>query len=475
MGPLGPRLVVAGTGVRAGKTTITTGLLAALRSRGDRVASAKVGPDFIDPGYHALATRRPGRNLDPWMSGAAAIPALAAGAATGADLLVVEGVMGLFDGASFVPDELDADRAALPTHVDLASTAHVAMLLDAPVLLVVDAGAMSGSVAALVHGFASLAPEVRVAGVLLNRVGSDSHEAMLRRALEPLEIPVLGALHRDDALVWRDRHLGLVPVVEHVEAVRMSIDRLARHLAARCDLDAIAAVARAAPVRTVDPLPTARPQGRPRLAVARGPAFSFTYPDNDERLVQAGAELVPFDPATDRALPAGCSGLVAGGGFPEVFAGELAANAPLLADVRARVRGGLVTWAECGGLLWLADSLDGHAMAGAVPTSAAMGDRLALGYRHARVRAANPIASAGAVLRGHEFHYSRTDPGGDALELRGRTGTAVEGFATSSLLATYLHLHLGADPAPAERFVAACTAADPADRRDPATTEGART
>ena len=201
---LGPRLVVAGTHSGVGKTTVATGLVAALRAAGHRPAAAKVGPDFIDPGYHALASGRPPRNLDAWLCGEAAIRPLAARAGSGADLLVVEGVMGLFDGA--------ADGRA-------SSTADVARLLDAPVVLVVDAGAMAGSVAAVVHGFATLDPGVAVAGVILNRVGSDGHETLLREALAPLRLPVLGALRRYDRLTWRDRHLGLVPVAEHPDEV----------------------------------------------------------------------------------------------------------------------------------------------------------------------------------------------------------------------------------------------------------------
>ncbi|MDQ1438701.1 MAG: cobyrinic acid a,c-diamide synthase [Acidimicrobiaceae bacterium] len=444
---LGPRLVVAGTNSGVGKTTVATGLLAALRRRGVVAAPAKVGPDFIDPGYHALAAGRPSRNLDAWICGPDLMAPLAARAGAGADVLVVEGVMGLFDGP--------------------ASTAQVATLLDAPVVLVVDAAAMSGSVAAMVHGYMSFDPAVRVAGVILNRVGSDGHEALLREALAPLEMPVLGVLRRDDAFAWRDRHLGLVPVVEQPDAVRRSLDRLAQAVAQGCDLDALMALARTAPVRTevADP-PTARRTdavagGPVRIAVAGGPAFSFTYPDNLELLVQAGAELVPFDPLCDAALPAGVAGLYAGGGFPEVFVQALAANRPLLDDVRARVAGGLTTWAECGGLLWLARSLDGLPLAGAVPADGRMTDRLTLGYRTATVGAGrdNPLAAAGTVLRGHEFHYSVLDPAGDALALEGRLGGGPGGWACPTLLASYLHLHLAAVPEVAERFVAATAAA----------------
>ena len=445
MPALGPRLVIAGTSSGVGKTTVATGMMAALRRRGMTVGAAKVGPDFIDPGYHALATGRPSRNLDAWMCGTEAIAPLAARAGAGADLLVVEGVMGLFDGAG--------DPEGPP-----ASTAQVATLLEAPVVFVVDAAAMSGSVAALVHGFATFDPAVTVAGVVLNRVGSDSHESMLRDALGPLGIPVLGTLRRSPELTWRDRHLGLVPVVEQAAEVRRSLLALASVVERSCDLDGLLRLARSAPNRSVTAPPSASPRARARLAVAAGPAFSFSYPDNLELLEQAGAELVPFDPATDRALPPAVDGLYAGGGFPEVFVEHLAANRPLLDDVRRRVDGGLPTWAECGGLLWLSRSLDGQPLAGVVPAEARMTDRLTLGYRRARFRVDTPLGPAGTDVRGHEFHYSSLEPVGDSLDWRGRTGSGRAGFAGPTLLASYVHLHLAAAPRLAESLVA-CAAA----------------
>jgi cobyrinic acid a,c-diamide synthase len=436
---LPPRLVIAGTHSGVGKTTIATGLLAALAGRGVRVGAAKVGPDFIDPGYHAVACGRPSRNLDIRLCGEEVVGALAGRAGAGCELLVVEGVMGLFDGAGSGP---------------AASTAHVARLLDAPVVLVVDAAAMSGSVAAVVHGFRSLDPGVRVAGVVLNRVGSDGHEALLREALAPLGLPVLGALRRDDRLTWRDRHLGLVPVAEHPDQVRAALGVLAALVAERVDLDAVTALARSAGPHGVGEVPSpAAVEGRAVVAVAGGPAFSFTYPELPEALVAAGVEVVAFDPRHDRALPAGATGLVIGGGFPEVFAAELAANEPLLADVRRRVAGGLATWAECGGLLWLARSLDGRPLAGVVPADARMTDQLTLGYRTARTRVASPVGPAGTVLQGHEFRYSELDPPGDALDLTGRFGSGQAGYATRSLLATYLHVHPAGEPAAVAAFV----------------------
>jgi len=446
MASLGPRVVVAGTRSGSGKTTVATGLMAALRARGERVAPAKVGPDFIDPGYHSAATGLPGRNLDAWISGEGAIAALAAHAARAADVLVVEGVMGLFDGAA------DAEAS------DNASTAHIARLLDAPVILVVDAAAMSGSVAAEVHGFTTFDRRVRVAGVVLNRVGSESHDHMLRQALAATGVAVLGTLFRDGALTWRDRHLGLVPVVERRTEVMGSIARLADIVARSCDLDAVSGLARSAPRHEVESLPAFEPvvpAGSVRIAVAGGPAFSFCYPDNLEALEAAGAELIPFDPTTATSLPPDVHALYAGGGFPEVFADRLAENRPLLDDVCRRVGAGLTTWAECGGLLWLARSLDGRRLCGAIPADGTMTDRLTLGYRRAVPGVDNPVAPAGHELRGHEFHYSALDPPGDALALSGRTGAAAAGYASPTLLASYLHLHLGAAPAPARRFVAA--------------------
>jgi cobyrinic acid a,c-diamide synthase len=355
--------------------------------------------------------------------------------------------MGLFDGAN------DGGPS---------STADVARLLDAPVVLVVDASALSGSVAALVSGYARFDPDVGVAGVVLNRVGSDGHETLLREALAPLGIPVLGALRRDDALAWRDRHLGLVPVAEEPAAVGAALERLAVAIADRVDLAAVVDLARTAAPRTVAPVrlperivPDGPGPGLP-VAVAAGRAFTFTYQDTLDALVAAGAEPVPFDPASDPALPEGIAGLVAGGGFPEVHAAELGANRPLLDDVRRRAAAGLPIWAECGGLLWLGERLDGTPMAGVVPATARMTDRLTLGYRTARALRPSPVAAEGHELRGHEFHYTTVEPGGDALELSARWGHRTDGFATPTLLATYLHVHPGGEPGPVERFVRAC-------------------
>ncbi len=445
---IGPRVVIAGTNSGVGKTTIASGLMAAFARRGVRVASAKVGPDFIDPEYHALATGRPGRNLDPWISGPGTIGPLAGRAALGADLLLVEGVMGLFDGAN---------------DGTVSSTADVANLLDAPVILVVDASGLSQSVAAVVHGFATLDPRVRIAAVICNRVGSPRHTSLLRAALAPLGIPLLGALGHDDAFAWRDRHLGLVPVVEQPGLVRAALARLALAIERDCDLDGIARIARTAPALPVGEAALPDPVAPVRVALAAGHAFSFMYADNVEALAAAGAELVPFDPCTDHVLPEHCRGLIAGGGFPEVYASALADNTTLLADVRRRAKDGLTIWAECGGLLWLAEQLDGRAMAGVVPTTATMTKRLTLGYRHARTTSTSPLGPADLELRGHEFHYSTVAPTGDALRPAANetsTTPTIATWARPGLFASYLHLHLGASPGLATAFVRAAAGSD---------------
>ena len=444
---LGPRVVIAGTHSGVGKTTVATGVMAAMRRRGVSVAPAKVGPDFIDPGYHALACGRPGRNLDAWMCGPDNIAGLAARAGRDSDILVVEGVMGLFDGA--------ADGAP-------SSTADIATLIGAPVILVVDCSSQAGSVAALVHGFATYSPTLRLGGVVLNRLASASHESMVRDALaaSPNPVPVVGALHRDERLSWRDRHLGLIPVAEQPERIAASLDALAELVLRTCDLGAIERIARSAlDLRATEPVCAIEQRTasgrRPRIAVAGGRAFTFSYPDNNEVLVQAGAEIVEFDPINDRALPESVDGLIIGGGFPEVMVEQLSANTPLLAEVNQRIGAGMVTWAECGGLLWLSRSLDGHSLADVVPTTAVMTDRLTLGYRSATTLVRTPLGPVGTKLRGHEFHYSTTEVAGDALHMTGRNGEEIAGFSTPTMLASYLHVHLGSRADVAESFMRA--------------------
>ncbi|MFY1694164.1 cobyrinate a,c-diamide synthase [Solwaraspora sp. WMMA2101] len=458
-----PRLVIAAPGSGHGKTTVATGLLAAFAARGLRVAGFKVGPDYIDPGYHALASGRPGRNLDPVLVGEDLVAPLFAHGATGVDLAVVEGVMGLYDGRVGAGD--------------LGSTAHVAALLAAPVLLVVDAAGQSRSVAALVHGFRSFG-QVHIAGVILNRVGSDRHEQVLRDACEEVGTPVLGVLRRQPSVDTPSRHLGLVPAVERTVEARASVAALATLVAASVDLDAVAAVARRAPalaadawspaaaVRAVAPgldadagsvaagrcAPTDR---RPVVAVAAGPAFSFGYPETVELLTAAGAEVRTVDPVRDERLPAGTAALVVGGGFPEVYAGELTANAGLRSQVAAVAATGAPVVAECAGLLWLCRTLDGAPMCGVLPADARMTPRLTLGYRDAVALTDSVAVPVGSRLTGHEFHRTEVSPRAGVAAAWGWRGGAPEGFVTAGVHASYLHLHWAARPQIAARLVAA--------------------
>ena len=437
-----PRIVVAGTHSGVGKTTIASGLMAALSSEGYRVAPFKVGPDFIDPSYHTLAAGRPGRNLDAFLSGPDLIGPLFAHGAQGADIAVIEGVMGLFDGKG---------------GGDLASTAHVAKLLQAPIVLVVDARAMSRSVAALVHGYSTFDPKSRVAGVILNRVGSKAHEKMLREALKPLGIPVLGVLRRNEDIVTPDRHLGLVPVAERRGEAARSLDALGIVISRSLNLDNIVKLARSAGTLGVEHWSPEsldlNPSEGVSVAVASGPSFSFLYPENMELLRGAGAEVVTFDPTTEEELPAGTDVLYLGGGFPETYAEALSANGRMLEDVRDFAASGCTVVAECGGLLYLVRELDGRPMCGVLDAEATMTDRLTLGYKEARALTDSPLAESGADVRGHEFHYSAVEPGTGERPAWDIIGRGPEGFVAGGVHASYLHTHWAATPELPRRLV----------------------
>nr|WP_089100827.1 cobyrinate a,c-diamide synthase [Streptomyces hyaluromycini] len=526
-----PRLVIAAPSSGSGKTTVATGLMAAFAARGLAVSPHKVGPDYIDPGYHALATGRVGRNLDAYLCGPELVGPLFAHGARGCDLAVVEGVMGLYDGAA--------------GEGELASTAHVAKLLRAPVVLVVDASSQSRSVAALVHGFASWDPEVRVGGVILNKVGSDRHEELLREALEASGVPVFGVLRRVAQVDTPSRHLGLVPVAERRGEAVAAVAAMAAQVSDGCDLEALLGLARGAgalpgaawdaaealasspppplpvpspgaaapstppsgaaapgpPLRPERPRPQTpdglegaraglRPQAsdgleevraglrhqasdgleevraglrhrasaRPVVAVAGGPAFSFSYAEHTELLAAAGAEVVVFDPLRDEGLPDGTCGLVVGGGFPEVYGGELAANEALRKDVAALAERGAPVAAECAGLLYLGRELDGLPMCGVLDVQARMSERLTLGYRDAVAVSDSVLAVAGTRMRGHEFHRTVVEPGAGAAPAWGvRTPRPrVEGFVQRGVHASYLHTHWASEPGVARRFVERC-------------------
>ncbi|WP_430980976.1 cobyrinate a,c-diamide synthase [Streptomyces luteoverticillatus] len=458
-----PRLVIAAPASGSGKTTVATGLMRAFADAGLAVSPHKVGPDYIDPGYHALATGRPGRNLDAYMCGPERVAPLFLHGSAGCDVAVVEGVMGLYDGAA--------------GQGELASTAHVAKLLRAPVVLVVDASSQSRSVAALVHGFASWDPEVRVAGVILNKVGSDRHEALLREALEESGVAVLGAVRRAGQVHTPSRHLGLIPVAERRADAVEAVAEFAARVREGCDLKALLALAHSAPPLPEEPWDPAaalwagvpqggtgghnattgpHPNGAPVIAVAGGPAFTFSYAEHTELLRAAGAKVVTFDPLRDESLPADTSAIVIGGGFPEMYAAELSANEPLRTAVAELARSGAPIAAECAGLLYLARTLDGKPMCGVLDADARMSERLTLGYRDAVAIADNPLAAAGTRVRGHEFHRTVIEPAAGATPAWGFTHPRrqVEGFVQGGVHASYLHTHWAGAPGTASRLVA---------------------
>jgi cobyrinic acid a,c-diamide synthase len=438
-----PRIVIGAPASGHGKTTVATGLMAALARRGMTVSGHKVGPDFIDPGYHALATGRPGRNLDPFLVGEHRIVPLLLHGARSADVAVIEGVMGLFDGRLGTGGE--------------ASTAHVAALTASPVLLVVDISHASRTHAAVIAGLAAFDPSVRIAGVILNKARTARHADEVRDALAPTGIPVLGVLPRDDGVETPSRHLGLVPAAERLESAA-TLARMADFVTAHVDIDAVLRLAGAVPplretawdaAQHIEP-PT---RARPVVAIAGGRAFTFRYAETEELLRAAGCDVVEFDPLTGASLPAGTAGIYLGGGFPEVHAAELAGNTSLISELRTALTAGIPTVAECAGMLYLCRTLDGTPMVGAVPADAAMTTRLTLGYRTATSPADSVLAGAGIEVTGHEFHRTKVSPS------EGRAAWTLpagpEGFATPTLHAAYLHTHWAGHPALAQRFAQA--------------------
>ena len=435
-----PRVIVAAPSSGAGKTTLATGLMAALHARGLQVSPHKVGPDYIDPTYHALATGRPGRNLDVVLVGESLIAPLFAHGSAGADIAVVEGVMGLFDGRGSSGE---------------GSTAHVARLLEAPVVLVVDASAQTSSIAALVHGFATYDRRIRLGGIVLNRVASPRHEQLLRESLAgPLtaQLPVLGALPRSLDASVPSRHLGLVPAQERGRLAVDVVAELGALIERHVDVDGVLALAKSAARLTSpawSPVPSvSRPEGpeRPVIAVTGGEAFTFSYAETVELLTAAGADVATVDPLRDERLPQGTRALVIGGGFPEVHAAELSANEGLRAQVRKLVANGAPVYAECAGLLYLAQTLDAAPMCGVLPIDARMTGRLTLGYRDA-------VRFDGVAVRAHEFHRTECSPAYGLQPAYTLADGTPEGFAAGRVHASYLHLHWAGSPQLAGSFV----------------------
>lgn len=454
-------VVIAGERSGVGKTTVTLALLAALSRRNlVQVQSFKVGPDYIDPMFHQFVTGRACRNLDPILTSESYVSECFQRHCQTADHALVEGVMGLFDGVT--------------GKSDWGSTAHVARVLNLPIVLVINCSSTSRSIAAIAHGYTTFDLRLKVAGLVLNRVGSDRHLELLQDALAPLNLPILGVLRRQDEIIIPDRHLGLIPTNE-LPQLKTVIDRLA-HLGETCfNWDILLPLLQTTHHPSTPPLlhsitpplhhPSTPPSSPLRLAIARDRAFSFYYADNLDLLQSAGFELVEWSPMVDRTLPENIHGLYFGGGFPEVFAAALSDNQAVRQAVKTAIVAGIPTYAECGGLMYLCDRIVDFAakpypMVGLLPTAAQMGKRLTLGYRQATAQRSTSLITTGEIIWGHEFHRSHliTEPAQPLFALQNYDATLhqTEGWQPFQVHASYLHLHFGGKQTLIQRFFQQC-------------------
>ncbi len=455
-----PRLVIAGAHSGVGKTTVTLAILAALKARGRRVQAFKVGPDFIDPGHHSVVIGRPSRNLDGWMLGEVVNRGIFTRAAADADISIIEGMMGLFDGSSPVSE--------------IGSTAEMAKQLDAPVLLVIDGSAMARSAAAIVSGYAKFDPALRVAGVLFNRVSSEGHYNILKEAVEQeTDVMVVGYLRPDSAVTISDRHLGLVTAIEHGTGEVYAL--FAEAAEETIDLDRIEALAMSAPedvrgkrlgVRELESVTQGSSFFTPhriRIGVAQDPAFCFYYPDNLELLEAVGAELVKFSPLNDQMLP-DVDMLYLGGGYPELHGEVLASNVTMRTAIRNFAERGGTIYAECGGMMYLTQAIRdfagaSHEMVGLFPAEVVMRKQgLTMGYRTVELSQDCILGMSGSMARGHEFHYSTLVPKRTleyACTLRDARGESKgpDGLIVGNVLALYTHLHFANQPQIAKSLV----------------------
>ena len=449
-----PRIVIAATQSGSGKTTIVTGLLAALKEKGLKVQSYKVGPDYIDPGYHEIASGRPGHNLDTWLVTEEKLAEIFARTVDDADIAIIEGVMGLYDGGKN----------------GISSTASVAKLLDAPVLLVINAKSMGESAAALALGFKQYDPTVNIAGVILNRLGSPTHRQMIEEALERLDIPVFGAVGRNDKMNMPERHLGLLPVQENNSEAEV-VAEIGRTVGASVDIEKIIGLAESAPEIELPARNTLPEKRRVRIAVARDDAFTFYYPESIYQLEISGAEIIPFSPLHDREMPE-ADGLILGGGFPEMFASELYGNESMRASIGEAAKSGMPIYAECGGFMYLMKEMvdfDGNhfPMTGIIPGSVTMNKKLqTVGYVAATMEKDTVLGRKGTVLHGHEFHFSsecapeninpEEYPRAFTFQRMRKIPPYLAGYAKDNILGSYLHLHFAGSPEAARSFVDKC-------------------
>lgn len=450
-----PRLVIAGTHSGVGKTTITSGLMQTLANKGLKVQGLKVGPDYIDPSYHTLATNRYSRNVDTWLLGENAILELMSRNCWDANITIIEGVMGFYDGFG--------------GNSELGSTAHIAKITKSPVVLVIDARSMGRSVAALVYGYKNIDPDVNIAGIILNKVASPRHLEILSEALEPLKIPIVGYLFRDTNLGMPERHLGLIPA-EEMEGLKEHLKRIAEELENKISLTEILKIA-----QTTEEFPKVSPQvfipeekgkyNGIKIGYAWDKAFSFYYRDSLDFLEYLGVELIPISPLKDSFLPRPLSGLLIGGGFPELFLEELSANKSFMYSIQEAYALGLPIYAECGGFMYLTNEIfdfsnNKFSMTGLIPGRCFMTSKLAgMGYREGMTMENSILGPKGTYIKGHEFHYSSFEP----LAIEENFPRAFsfnngkyDGYVKENLLASYLHMHFISNPELVKNFLNRC-------------------
>lgn len=447
------RIVIAGTGSGVGKTTLTIGLMSALRKSGLIVQGFKCGPDYIDPSYHTAVTNRVSRNLDSWMLSKEIVLDIFTHGSQGADISIMEGVMGFFDGKNPETNE--------------GSTAEISMITESPVLLVVNCASMARSAAAIVKGFQMFADGPNIIGVIANRVGSEGHFKLVKRAIEQeCQIPVIGYLKRELDIEIPERHLGLIPSIERGE-LDPFFDKLGELVLETVDIEQLLILSQASPLNKNETasLFKNKKEKSIKIAVAKDAAFNFYYPENLEILQSYGAEIVYFSPLADEPVPTDIDGLYIGGGFPEEFARELSQNQRVKASIKEAIEQGLPTLAECGGFMYLTESIETtqkaiYEMVGIISGEVKMqSKRAALGYREISGRKGNILIGEHQKARGHEFHYSTFHTEADiqyAYETKGMRGTKLEGYLKHNLVAGYTHFHFASCPDMVENWINYC-------------------
>ncbi|GMA99416.1 cobyrinate a,c-diamide synthase [Pelosinus sp. IPA-1] len=449
-----PRIVIAGTHSGVGKTTIVTGILAVLKEKGLTIQSYKVGPDYIDPGYHQLASGKVAHNLDTWLVPTDKLVPIFAKTASDNDIVIIEGVMGLYDGG----------------RTGISSTAAIAKILKTPVVLVIDARSVGESAAAIALGYKMYDQEVNLVGVIINRLGSQTHKSMICDALDRIGIPVLGCIYRNDALHMPERHLGLTPVTEHNASDRIS--ELREQISSQLDINKLLEIAQSSPSLCSLEEVTNNSKKIPlnlRIGVAQDDAFSFYYPESLDVLKSLGAEIIPFSPISDNELPQ-VDGLLFGGGFPEMFANELAVNVSMRQSIKQACQEGMPVYAECGGFMYLTKKIvdfegQKYDMVGAIPATCSMQSKLqTVGYVEATALTENILCDNGDILRGHEFHFSQMIIDENQKDFpwafefkKTRTGEVYNGgYASKNVVASYLHMHFAGNEKNALRFLSSC-------------------